>query len=246
MFLDLVDKVIMQINTVDVAKKLSTVMASDVHQISLFTPDFISKLINCVSPLMFKVYMLPYMSWFDYSILKQMANLSGNEEVVRIVEQFSDFLDYSKPVLSCDIPEFSQLVIPLGNCCYTILATKHIKSINKLSLKHLVDIKKLLIKKFEITEYAIQLAAIHIEFCCFYWLIPIQIQLLIEDALNNAQLELWDNGIVLTALLPVNSDGDIVQHSILDIFAFSYVDSEDVMEVSAMCCTYNNYLHIRM
>ena len=237
MFLDLVDKVIMQISTVDVAKNLSTVMASDVHQILLFTPDFISKLINCVSPLIFKVYLLPYMSWFDYSILKQMANFSDNEEVLRIVEQFIDFLDYSKPILTCDIPEFSQLVIPLGNSCHTILATKHMKSANVLTLQDLVDIKKLLIKKFEITEYAIQLAAIHIEFCCFYWLIPNRIQLLIKDALNKAQLELWDNGIILMALLPVNPDGDIVQPSMLDIFNISYADSEDVTEVSAMCFT---------
>ena len=233
----------MQISTTDLVTKCSTLMASDVHQILLFTPEFISKLNNCVSPFIFKVYMLPYMSWFDYFILKQIVNNSGNEEVLRMVDDFVDSLDYSKPVASYDIPEFSQLMIPLDNSRHTLLATKYIKSNNELTLQTLVDIKKLLVKKFEITEYAIQLAAIHNEFCCFYWLILKQIQPLIEDALDKPELHLLDEGIVLIALLPVNSDGSIVQHSIHNIFNISYADSEDIMEVSALC-TYIHTVHV--
>ena len=244
MFLELVDKVVKQMSIVDVAKKLKTVMASDIHQIPLFASELISKLINCVSPLIFKVYVLPYMSWFDYHFLKQLVNFSGNKETLKMLGHFVDSLDYSRPISSYDIPEFSQLVIPLENRHYTILATKHIKSTSTLTLQDLMVIKTILIKKLEITEYAIQLAAIHIKFCCFYWLIPKQMQPLIEDALSKPQLELWDKGVVLTTLLHVNSEGSIVQHSIHDIFNISYVDSKDLMEVSAMCFVFTLYVCI--
>lgn len=235
MFLDLVDKVIMQMSTADVAKKLSTVMASDIHQIPLFTTEFIRKLSSCVSPFIFKVYMLPYMSWFDYFVLKQLVNFSGNKDTLEMVDHFVDSLDYSKPILSCDIPEFSQLVVPLEGSCFTILATKHIKLISELTLQDLVDIKKVLLKNFEITEYAVQLAAIHNDLCCFYWLIPTTIRPLIEDVLNEPQSDLWDKGVVLTALLPISSKGNNVQLSVHDVFNISYVDSEDMMKVSTIC-----------
>ena len=246
MFLELVDKVIKQMSIVDVAKKLKTVMASDIHQIPLFASEFISKLINCVSPFIFKVYVLPYMSWFDYHFLKQLVNFSSNNETLKMLGNFIDSLDYSRPISSYDIPEFSQLVIPLENRHYTILATKHIKSISTLTLQDLMVIKTILIKKLEITEYAIQLAATHNEFCCFYWLIPKQIQPLIENALSKPQLELWDKGIVFTTLLRVNSEGSIVQHSIHDIFNISYVDSENLIEVRAMCFVFTLYMHVRI
>ena len=60
-------------STTDVAvlvKQCGTMMASVVHNIPLFTPDFMNKLDNCTYPFIFKIYILPCISWFDYSILE--------------------------------------------------------------------------------------------------------------------------------------------------------------------------------
>ena len=214
----------------NLAKKCGTLMASDVHKIPLFKPDFVNKLIKCTYPFIFKIYILPYMSWFDWLILKQLIIFSDNYVALSLIDQFADSLDYNKPVTSYHIPEFSQLVIPLDSSQYTLLATKHTSNIRELKLLHVKNIKLSLVKGLEITDYAIQLAAIHYNSCCFYWLIPNQVRSLVEHKLNQVQLELWDNGIILTALLPVGffSRENILQQS---LFNFLSVSLEDPMEV---------------
>ena len=248
LFLDLVDKLFANMCTADVsglATKCGALMASDIHKIPLFTVDFLKKLVNCIQPFLFEVYLIPYMSWFNCSILKQLIHLSNNCEALKMVNNFINSLDYKKQITSYPIPKFSQLMIPLDDSQYTLLATKYISSINRLILKDLKDIEKLLIKRLEITEYALHLVAIHFESYCFYWLIPNQIRPLIEHNLTKSQLELWDKGIVWTRILPVSicSDESVLQKDINHLFS---VTSKDLMEVCAdMCicvCTYICYI----
>ena len=105
------------------ANKYGTLMASDVHQIPLFPQDFVNKLINCTYPYIFKIYLLPYISWLDCSILRQLVIFSNSKEALKMVDQFVESLDYSKPIASYHITEFSQLVIPLDDSQCTLLAT---------------------------------------------------------------------------------------------------------------------------
>ena len=212
----------MKISTTDIvglATKCDKLMASDVHTISLFTTDFMNKLKNCIDPFLFKIYLLPYISWFNCSILKKLTD--NNKEAVRMIDHFVNSLDYNKHITSYHILEFSQLVIPLDESQYTLLATKHITNINKLVLKDVKDIEVSLIKRLEITEHAIQLVAIHSESCCFYWLIPSQIRQVVETNLCKGQLELCNKGIVSTRLLPVNfySQGNILQQNENQLFS---------------------------
>ena len=105
-FLDLADKLVAKMSTADVAvlaNKCSTLMASDVHQIPLFTPEFMNKLINCTYPFVFKIYLLPYISWFDCSILRQLINFGNNKEALKVVNHFIDSLDYNEPFTSNDV-----------------------------------------------------------------------------------------------------------------------------------------------
>lgn len=213
----------MQMSTADVAvlaNKCSTLMASIIHQIPIFTKGFMDKLMKCTSPFLFKIYLLPYMSWFDCSVLIQLVNFVNNKTALKMVNQFVNSLDCSKPIASYLIPEFSQLIIPLEKDQYTLLATKHTEeSMSKLTLLDLKNIKESLISRLEITHHAVQLAAINGKSCCFYWLIPNQIQSLVEVRLNEVQLQLWDEGIILTALLPDSLclDENVLQWNIFDM-----------------------------
>ena len=221
------------VDVTDLVKWCRTLMASYVHQIPLFTPEFMNKLTNCSSPFIFKMYLLLYMSWFDCSILKQLIYFSNSKEALKIIDQFVDSVDCSQPIASYHIPEFSQLVIPLDDSHYTLLATKHAKSINEVTLANLKDIKKSLIKILNITDYAMQLGAIHIKSCCFYWLIPNQIRPLVQDNLKQIQVELWDKGVILTTILPANfhSDISILQRNMNHLFNFHNLSIEDPIEV---------------
>ena len=187
-----------------IAKKCSTLMASDVHHIPLFTPEFMKKLINCTYPFLFKIHLLPYMNWFDYLLLKQLVIFADNKEAILMVDKFVNSLDYSKPVTSYHIPEVSQLLIPLDSSDHTLLATIHAKYIDELTLQDILGVKKTLISKLEISDYAVQLSGIHIASSCFYWLIPTRLQPLIERKLNQNQLQLCDEGIIFIKLLTIN------------------------------------------
>ena len=228
MFLDLVDALVTEMSTTDVAvlaNKCGTLMASDVHQIPLFTKEFMNKLTNCVYPFIFKMYLLPYMSWLDCSLLNQLVNFTSNKRVLlKMVDQFIDSLDYNELVTSYHIPEFSQLLIPLDSSQHTLLATVHIQSIDKLILQDVVNIKKSLIRRLEITDCAVQLIAMHSKSRCFYWLMPNQIRSLVENKLSQQE---WDKGVVLSMLLPANflSVENTFQHE------FFYISSEDRTEV---------------
>ena len=187
-----------------IAEKCSTLMASDVHCIALFTPEFMNKLNNCAYPFIFKMYMLPYMNWFDCSLLKRLVIFAASKEAILMVDKFVDSLDYSKPVTSYHIPEVSQLLIPLDTSDYTLLATLHVKDIDELTLQDVLGIKKTLISTLEISDYAVQLSAVHIKSRCFYWLIPRKLRPLIEGKLNQNQLKLRNEGIIFLKLLSIN------------------------------------------
>ena len=215
------------------ANKCGTLMASDEYQIPLFTPEFMDKLINCTSPILFKMYLLPYMSWYDCSILKQLIRISNNKKALKMIDNFLNSLDYNKPIISYDIPEFTQLLIPLVNSHYTLLATKHNASTSEFTLSYVKCIKESLISGLEITDYAIQLIAIHNKSCCMYWLIPNQIRPFVTIKLNQVQLELWDQGIILTSLFPASfySDENFLQRISNNMFDFLNVNTEDSIEV---------------
>ena len=230
-FLDLVNKLVTQMSTADVvylANKSCTLMSSDLHKITLFTPDFVNKLINCIYPFVFKVHLLPYMSWYDCSLLKQLVIFSANDKALRMIDHFTNSVDYSKSITSYPMPEFSQMMITLDESQYTLLATKHYKGVDALTLQDLLRIKKLLVQRFEITEYSIHLAGIRTAVCCFYWLLPKQVRSLVESKLTDGQLELWNEGCVVTKLLPDTffSDEDNLHH-IYDLFCVFDENLED-------------------
>ena len=230
MFLDLVDALVTEMSTTDVAvlaNKCGTLMASDVHQIPLFTQEFMNKLTNCIYPFVLKMYLLPYMSWLDCCLLKQLVNFTSNKSVlIKMVDQFIASLDYNELVTSYHIPEFSQLLIPLDSSQHTLLATMHIQRIDKLILQDVVNIKMSLIRRLQITDCAIQLIAMQSKSCCFYWLIPTQIRSLVENKLSQQQ---WDKGVVLSTLLPANFlsvEENILQHDLFNIISEDRTDSE--------------------
>ena len=230
-FLNLVNNLVMQMSTADVAvlvKQCGTMMASEVHKIPLFTADFMNKLSNCIYPFIFSIYLLPFMSWFDHSILKELVRSSNHKETLRHVDQFILNVDYNKPIVACPIPEFSQLVISLDNSDYTLLATKSVRSFNELTLKDLANIKRLLVQRLEITNHAILLTGLNNTSYCIYWLIPSQIRPLVNDKLNKDQLKLWDKGIVLTTLLPVDFFANKDLNTQESIFQISLENSVEV------------------
>ena len=176
-------------------------MASDAHNVPLFTDQFFSKLINCKSVFLLKILLLPFMSWLDHSILKELT--SDDDEVTDLLTQFDSLINTNKQITAYPIPTLSKLMIPLDNN-FTIMATMSSYNLESSSLKTIAHIKGRLMTLWEITEHAIQLIAVCTELNCLYWIVPQCVVSVIINSLNKSQIhyELWQSGITMTVILP--------------------------------------------
>ena len=129
-------------HTVDIeilVGKFRTLMASDIHSIKLFTDSFIKKLFNCLHSNqeyscsnLFRIYLLPFNTWLDNAILGELLP-TAYEKVM--LSKFNYILDDNAPITSYPIPTFSQLIIPLDDSEYTIIATETVRNSSELTLK---------------------------------------------------------------------------------------------------------------
>ena len=182
-----------------IADKCCTLMASDVRNIKLFTNGFIRKLHKCSHSSLLKNYLLPFITWLDNTILIELATAYENLELVC---KFIHIIDDTEPITSYPVPTFSQLIIPLEDSEYTIVAVKTFQNCSELILKDVKDVKELLKSHWELTAHALQLVAIDYHYNYMYWMIPKQVQHLVENELNQGRYDLWIKGIVQIILFP--------------------------------------------
>ena len=205
-FFDLVDKIILLLSAADkisfdFASKCHSLMASDTHNIPLFTEAFVNKLINCKSVFLLKVLLLPFLSWCDHSILKELT--SESDSVTDLLTQFDSLIDTNKPLTAYPIPALSQMMIPLDDS-FTIVATKSFCNLESSSLKDIMNIKVTLIGQWEITDHAMQLIAVCTRWDYLYWIVPECVVSIIIDSSHDYEIQykLWQKGITMTAILP--------------------------------------------
>ena len=200
----MIDKLVAQLQTVDIeflADKCRTLMASDVHNIKLFTYNFVKKLFMCSHPSLLKIYLLPFITWLDKSILIELVTAYEKFSVLELFCKFIHIIDDNEPITSYPIPTFSQLIIPLDDSDYTIVVIKMFQECNGLILKDVKDVKELLTSHWKLTTHALHLVAIDYHYNCMYWMIPKQVQHLVENRLNQGHYELWNKRIMQIVLL---------------------------------------------
>ena len=223
-----------QLHTVDLeflADKCRTMMASDVHKIKLFSNHFIKKLLRCSHSSFLKSYLLPFITWLDNTILIELATAYENLELVC---KFIRIIDDTEPITSYPIPTFSQLIIPLDDSEYTIVAVKTFQNCSGLILKDLKDVKELMKSHWKLTAHALQLVAIDYHCNYMYWMIPKQVQDLVKDELNQGKCDLWIKGIVQIILFPneyFSASDCFKKHVCNDSFIVYDVPLKDLIKV---------------
>ena len=237
-FLEVIDKLAAQLRAVDIkvlASKCHTLMASDSHSIKLFTDNFIKKLFRCSDSRLLKIYLLPFITLLDNTILIKLVTAYENIAVLELLSKFSNIIDDTKPIASYLIPSFSQLIIPLDDSEYTIVAVKTFRDCSKLFLKDIMDVKIFLKSHWELTPHALHLVAIDYHYNSMYWMIPKRVQHLVENRSNQGQLELWNKGIFQIVSLPTNFfsvDNSFNEQIINHPFNFYHLSLKDSIKVS--------------
>ena len=206
-FSDLINHLIFQFSeseklSYDLHYKLHTLMASSSEQ--LFTDQFLKKVANCKSFCHFVSFLLPFMSWLDHSVLRELVEASGIIYALKLLDQFDSMIDDNKAVTSYPIPPPGQLIVPLSNSKFTLLATKYDCTKEIMSLKEVRNIKSLMEDKWNITSHALQLVAVCTSSGFLYWMIPECIVTLIQENLKEMRYDLWQCGFITIVLFPLN------------------------------------------
>ena len=178
----------------------------DLRKYSSVNPLFTEQQMKKMKSLyLFKIYLLPFMTWFDHSVLKELVAASGSEDAQQLLNLFdSKISSYcNQPITSFPILSPSQLMIPLDDSEYTLLAMKFCppsRSDTMITLQDVMDIKLTLKHKWNMASHEIQLVAVHAKFDLLYWMIP---KCLVEVIKSNLISD-WKSGIIMLAVLPVN------------------------------------------
>ena len=160
---------------------------------------------------LFKIYLLPFITWFDHSILKELVVASGSEDAQQLLNLFDSKIDsyWTQPITSFPILSPSQLMIPLDDSEYTLLAMKFSPPSRgdstqiMIILQDVMDIKLMMKYKWEMNSHkihSIQLVAVHTKLKFLYWMIP---KCLVKVIKSNLIHE-WRSGIIMMAVLPEN------------------------------------------
>ena len=205
-FNDLVDHLYLNLSATE---KLSFDLIGKCGDInSPFMEKWYDKIFDCKSLFLFKIYLLPLITWLDHSILKDLVVVSGSDSAQKLLDLFdSKIHSYcNEPITSFPIPYPSQLMLPLDDSEYTILSMKyrppsrHNATQGMIILQDVMDIKLTLKRKWEIRSHDIQLVAVHAKLKLLYWTIPkFLVEMIESDFVHD-----WRSGIVMMAVLPVN------------------------------------------
>ena len=174
--------------------------------IPLFTERWLKRICHYRSLYLFKVYLLPFVTWLDHSILEQLVVASGSKNAVELLNLFDSKIDsYSnQSITSFPILSPSQLMIPLDDSEYTLLAMKfHPPSRGgatqgMIILQDILDMKLILKHNCKICSHGIQLVAMHRKLEIFYWIVPNDLVEIVEENLTHDR----KFGIIMVAVKP--------------------------------------------
>ena len=195
-----------------------------------FTEQWLKRISGCKSLHLFIIYLLPFMTWFDHSILKELVAAGGSEDARQLLDLFNSKVNsYSnQPITSFPILSPSQLMIPLDDSEYTMLGmkifppTQDDASQSVIVLQDVMDIKLTMKHKWKMNSHQIQLVAVHTKFKILYWMIPKSI----VEVIRSNLIHDWKSGIIIMAVLPTNLEVNRGNHE--GLLNFLWQDDAEV------------------
>ena len=185
--------------------KCANLMASDIHNITLFGDD------KCVkdfgeyhSVSIMLRYLMCYFTWCDLSVIQELLETCGYPDGVRLLKKFKHQIDSTRLFTEYLIPNSHSLMIPSDSSPYTVMLTQHKLEHTLLSLEHIKEIKSVIIESCEITPICCYFLAKAIDYHFFHWLIPKSVApLVVRKAQENCSY-LHKHGIKDISIFPTS------------------------------------------
>ena len=200
-------------------------MASNEHNIKLFSNDQIQKFSECSSTLLLLQKLSSFFTWSNHSTLRALVDQCS--KAVDALDRFDSRLDSSQLIASYPIPHFSADVLPNNIDTYTVLAVRFDKELYQCTLQYIYDVQSAMIEKCDITQHCLQLLAVRSDPTIFYWTIPKCVVDLINTNVPLHSEYLYSREILEVLVYPdlLFTTGDNVCYGLL---AFECIDTERV------------------
>ena len=198
------EELLQQCDPMPIVKRCGSLLASDTHNIPLFSTDYTERLqeIEHTPELIQKLS--PFMTWDNHTILSTIAETTSNiPEATMLLTQFDDRIDSSQPLTSFPIPAPSHHMVPYDNTSHTVLAVKLDLELHHSTLQNLIDARSLIQDQCKLTSHCLQLLAMaRTKSTILYWMIPKVVAAFIcSKVLENPEL-FYQNGMLQMALYP--------------------------------------------
>jgi len=155
-----------------VYEQCQSLMASHEHDIALFSNEYLNSLKACSFVPAIIQKLSPFFKWSDHSVLSAVVKACNNPEATMLLQQFDAQVDLSLPVTEYPVPQPVPAMAPYGTSSQTVLAVKLNSDLNQFSLQQVLELRCLILKAFQITEYSLQLMAAKSSSTILYWMIP--------------------------------------------------------------------------
>ena len=183
-----------------ITEHCSSLMASDVHNITVFPTEYVKKLQNYNhTPSLLRI-LSSFWTWSDHSILRVL--LQSNSEAVSLLDEYEVQMDISQPLASYPLPPPSSCMVPSDNGTHTVLAVKCAQQYYQCLLKHVFEVRSHMIEKFDITPHSLQLVGTKNSSTVLYWLIPKSVVALISTKVLEYSSILYALGILEVSIFP--------------------------------------------
>ena len=151
---------------------------------------------------------MPFVTWLDHSILNKLVEASSSEDAQQLLNLFDSKINsyWIQPITSFPIPPPSQLMIPLDDSEYVLLAMKICltsQDDTRIVLEDVIDIKLTLKCQWQIHRHdscRFQLVAVNTKLRFLFWIIPKYYVKMVNSNLVHE----WRSGIIKTTVLPAN------------------------------------------
>ena len=175
-------------------------MASNKHNINLFSVDQIQEFNECSTALLLLQMLSPSFIWSNHSTLR--ALIDHCSEAVSILDDFDLRLDPLEPIAYYPVPCFSTNMTPNDTSTYTILAVRCKVELYESSLQYVYDVQSVMIEKCDITQHCLQLLAVRSDPTILYWTIPKCVMDLININVPLHSEYLYSRGILEVVMYP--------------------------------------------
>ena len=226
---DLIGELLQKHHVQMVTNQCKHLMASNKHNINLFTDDQIEKFSKCDTTPFLLLLLSSFFTWTNHSILR--AFIDQCSEAVNVLDNFDSRLDPLQLIASYPVPCFSADMIPNDTNIYTVLAVRCKVELYESSLQYIFDVQSMMMEVCDITQHCLQLLAVRSDPTILYWTIPKCVVDLINTNVLLHSEYLYLRGMLEVLVYPdlLLPTGDDVCYGSL---AFEYRDQLLIQKVS--------------